>query len=245
LIEKPLSLSAKEAEELVLIAEKKKKILMIGHTFLYNPAIRKMKKYIEEGKVGAIYYMHATRTHLGLVREDVSSVWDLAPHDVSIFNYLIDSMPKYVSALGGNFLQKGKEDVAFITLKYPDGVLANIHVSWADSNKVREVQVVGSKARMVFNDLDNLEKLKIFKKGIFIDKPYNDFGEFQYVLRDGDIISPKIDLLEPLKEQCKHFIGCVTKRKRPLTDGRNGLDVVRVMQAIHASLKNNGHMERV
>lgn len=245
LMEKPLALNPDEAEELVELAKKKKRILMVGHTFLYNSAVRSMRKYIRNGKIGKIYYIQAVRTHLGLIREDVNAVWDLAPHDVSIFNYLIGDMPEFVSAVGGNFLRKGREDVAFITLKYPNGILGNIHVSWADSNKVRRVQAVGSKARIVFDDLDNLEKLKIYEKGIATNLSYTDFGEFQYVLRDGDIFSPKIDQSEPLKEQCRHFIECLKENKNPLTDGKNGLEVVRVMEGIHSSIKNNGRLERI
>jgi predicted dehydrogenase len=241
LAEKPLTIKLEESEKLVEIAKSKNRILMVGHTFLFNPAIRKIKEYIQNGTVGSIYYMHSTRTHLGLVREDVNAIWDLATHDVSIFNYFLDKMPVSVSAVGGCYLKKGREDTAFITLTYPENVIANIQVSWVDSNKVREIQVIGSKTRIVFDDLNNLERIKIYEKGITVgDKPYNDFGEFQYILRDGDIISPKIDLYEPLKAQCDHFLDCVEKRETPLTDGKNGLDIVRVMCAIEKSVKNNG-----
>jgi predicted dehydrogenase len=240
MVEKPLSLRIEEGEELVRIAERKKKILMVAHTFLYNPAIRKMKKYIQRDDFGEIYYLQARRTHLGLIRKDVNAIWDLAPHDVSIFSYLLNALPLTVSAVGGRFLGNYREDAGFIILFYPKGIIGNIHVSWIDTNKVREVVVVGSKKRIVFDDLNNLEKIRVFEKGVAIDDHVDSFGEFQILLRDGDIISPKIKAREPLKEQCSHFLECIEKRKSPLTDGTNGLDVVRVMVAIEESIKRNG-----
>lgn len=245
LVEKPLALKVAEAEEIVRLADGKGAILMVGHTFLYNQGIRKVKQYIEDGTVGDIYYLHATRTHLGLIREDVNAIWDLAPHDVSIFNYLIGTLPETVSATSSSFLSSRRQDVAFINLSYPGNIIANIHVSWIDSNKVREIQVIGSKARVVFNDLDNLERVRIYQKGIMRDKTYNDYGEFQFILRDGDIISPRIDFFEPLKTQCQHFLECLRERKRPFTDGVNGLDNIRVMDAIERSILKNGSPEKV
>lgn len=243
LAEKPLTLDPEESLELVSLAERQKKILMVSHTFLYNAGIIKMKEYIKKGVLGRIYYINATRTHLGLIRNDVNAIWDLAPHDVSIFNYLTDTVPASVSAIGACHLKKGREDVAFINLIYPRDIIANIHVSWTDSNKERTIRVVGSTARAVFNDLDNLERVKIYKKGIEISEEYDDFGGFQLRLRDGDIISPKIELKEPLKEECLHFVECVRKRGRPITDGRNGFEVVKVMSAIERSLRSNGATE--
>ena len=245
LAEKPLTLIPDESLELIKLANEKGKLLMVGHTFLYNSGIIKLKEYIKTKELGKIYYINATRTHLGLIREDVNAILDLAPHDISIFNYLIDATPVSVSAVGACHLKKGREDVAFINLVYPDNIIASIHVSWADSNKERTIRVVGSKARVVFNDLDNLERIKLYKKGISVSEDYDDFGEFQLNLRDGDIISPKIDTKEPLKEQCLHFIECITKGKKPMTDGKNGFDVVKVTSAIEKSLNNGGKVEIV
>ncbi|MBU1122414.1 MAG: Gfo/Idh/MocA family oxidoreductase [Candidatus Omnitrophota bacterium] len=243
LAEKPLTLVPAQSLELAVLAESKNLILMVGHTFLYNTGIRKLREFIDNGELGKIYYINATRTHLGLIREDVNAVWDLTPHDVSIFNYLTGSLPVSVSAVGAAHLKKGREDVAFINLVYPDNIIANIHVSWADTNKERTIRLVGSNARAVFNDLDNLEKVKLYKKGISVSQNYDDFGEFQLLLRDGDIISPRIEIKEPLKEQCSHFLECVTKRLTPFSDARNGFDVVKVMSSIERSLKNNGALE--
>lgn len=240
LVEKPLALSIREAQELVDEADRSKRILMVGHTFLYNPAVRKMKEYIEKGVLGKIYYLQAIRTHLGLIRNDVSSVWDLAPHDVSIFSYLLDRAPKKVSAVGVSHLKQNFEDVAFVNLFYDTNILGNIHISWVDSNKLRQVAVIGSKARILFDDLNPLERLRIFEKGVSIDKPYDTFGEFQLLLRDGDIISPKVEPEEPLRNVCLDFIRSIQTGKKPLADGRNGLEVVRTMCAIHQSIEEEG-----
>ena len=239
LSEKPLTLEPEEALELCRLAEKNDLILMVGHTFLYNPGIRKIKQYIDEAVLGQIYYLNATRTHLGLIREDINAIWDLAPHDISIFNYFLGTTPLQVNAIGACHLKAGKEDVAFINLIYPNSVIANIHVSWEDSNKERTIRVVGSEARSVFNDLDNFERVRLFKKGIGVTQETDDYGDFQLQLRDGDIISPLLELHEPLKEMCAHFIRCVRERSRPLTDGRSGYEVVKVMKAIETEIHKN------
>ena len=240
LVEKPLALNVREARDLVQISETAKKVLMVGHTFLYNPAVRKMKEYMDQGILGKIYYLQSARTHLGLIRNDVSAVWDLAPHDLSIFSYLLGKEPKKVSAVGMCQLNPQLEDVAFVNLFYEDYILGNIHISWVDSNKLRQVAVIGSKARILFNDLDPLERLRIFEKGVSLDKPYTSFGEFQLLLRDGDILSPKVEAEEPLRNVCLEFVDSIQTSKKPLTDGRNGLQVVRAMCAIQESIKREG-----
>ncbi len=239
LAEKPLTLQANESLTLCQLAESRHRILMVGHTFLYNAGIRKMKEYIEQDEVGKIYYLNATRTHLGLVRSDVNAIWDLAPHDISIFNYLLDAKPVKISAVGASHLKEGREDVGFINLVYPGQVVANIHVSWADSNKERTIRIVGSKARVVFDDIDNLERVKLYKKGIHTAAECNSFGEFQLMLRDGDIISPMLESYEPLRKMSAHFVECVSKRTKPLTDGFQGYEVVGIMNEIEKSIKGN------
>jgi len=236
-----LTLVPEESLKLADLAKNKKRILMVGHTFLYNPGIMKLKEYIDNGELGKIYYINATRTHLGLIREDVNAIWDLAPHDVSIFNYLTGKVPIKVDAIGSCHLKKSREDVAFVNLTYPEGIIANIHVSWVDSNKERTIRVVGSKARIVFNDLDNLERVKLYKKGIGVSEDYKDFGEFQLHLRDGDIISPMLNLFEPLGAMCAYFLECTKTREKPRTDGYDGYEVVKVMKEIeNAIAKNTG-----
>ena len=240
LVEKPLALAVDEAEALVKAARAAGRCLMVAHTFLYNPAVRKLKDCVRDHTFGPIYYLVSRRTHLGLIRPDVNAIWDLVPHDVSIFNYLLEMLPTSVNAVGGRFLHQPKEDVGFITLTYPDGMIANIQASWVDSNKVREVVVVGGRKRVVFDDLNNLEKIKIFEKGVAISGDVNSFGEFQLLLRDGDILSPKVAASEPLRNQCEHFFECVREGREPLSGGQAGLDVVRVMAAIDRSLRGAG-----
>jgi len=235
-----MTMRAAESWELVETAQAQGRILMVGHTFLYHPAVRMMRDYVRRGEIGSTYYLHATRTHLGLVRRDVNAVWDLATHDISIFGYLLDARPLSVSAMGGRFLSQDRHDVAFISLEYPGGVIGNIFVSWVDSNKMREVAVIGSRARIVFDDLNNLERLKIYHKGVSLDRPYASFGEFQLLVRDGDIISPRVEMLEPLHEMTEHFLRCLVERRQPHTSGSDGAEVVVILEGIDRSLAANG-----
>jgi predicted dehydrogenase len=236
LVEKPMTLTSPDAQALTKLAADNKRTLFVGHTFLYNPGVRKMKEIIDSGELGAIYYLTATRTHLGLVREDVNVAWDLAPHDIAIFNYLLGAIPVKIEAHGVCHLKKGREDAVFIHLVYPNSILGQIHVSWVDSNKERTVKVIGSEARVIFDDINNLERVKIFKKGIRRSPDYNTYGEFQLLLRDGDIISPRIEPIEPLKAMCTEFVQCLRDGSKPLTDGQSGYEVVRVMEEIDRAL---------
>ena len=241
LIEKPITITARDAEDLVERAAARHLTLMVGHTFIYNPGIRRVKAYIEQGEIGQVYYLYARRTNLGPIRNDVSALWDLASHDVSIFNYLLDSQPSWVSAVGSRVLGNGHEDVGFVSLGYPDNVLGHIHVSWADPSKVREVVVVGSKKRILFDDLNNTERVRVFEKGVTpVSKEAASYGEHQFLIRDGDIISPHLETSEPLKNQCLHFLDCLGQGKCPTSDGKAGLDVVRVMEAVDQSIHQQG-----
>jgi predicted dehydrogenase len=241
LVEKPITTTVAEADKLIDLAASTGQTLMVGHTFIYNPAIAKIKEYLDGTEMGQLYYLYARRTNIGPVRYDVNAVWDLAPHDISIFNYLLDSTPEWVSAVGARVLRNRREDVGFISLSYRAGVVGHVHVSWADAYKVREVVVVGSNKRIVFNDFNSSERVRVFNKGIAIaESEASTYGEHQLLMRDGDIISPKIDVSEPLKNQCSHFLQCVTQGVRPLTDGWAGRNVIQVMEAIDRSIKCNG-----
>jgi predicted dehydrogenase len=241
LVEKPITDKSETAKELVDLAKSKNLTLMVGHIFLYNPAVEKLKTYINDDDLGKIYYLYARRTNLGPIRKNVNALWDLAPHDISMFNYFLDEMPKSVSAVGTHFLRDSLEDVGFITLRYQKNVIANIHVSWADPHKVRETVVVGSKKRIVFDDTSATDKISVFEKGVSakIVEP-KSYGEYQLSIRNGDIIIPHIGIGEPLKRQVEHFLDCVSKGRKPLTDGVNGLQIVQVMEAIEASMQQNG-----
>lgn len=241
LVEKPFVLRVAEGQELIDRAAADHVVLMVGHTFLYNPGVQKMKEFMRSDDCGEVYYLHATRTNLGPIRHDANALWDLAPHDISIFGYLLEQQPVSVTAVGTKSLHNSREDVGFITLMYANGILGHIHVSWIDPDKVREVVVVGSKRRIIFNDLNNLERLRIFEKGVApVTGDVNGYGEFQLRIRDGDIISPKVETSEPLKNQCAHFVDCIRGKQRPLSDGQQGLDVVRVLAAVDESLKRQG-----
>ncbi len=241
LIEKPMTANAEQAQELVELAERKGLTLMVGHTFLYNDAVLKLRELVREARLGRIYYLYSRRTNLGPFRDDVNAIWDLAPHDVSIFGFLLDQTPQWASATGVHALNHGCCDAAFVTLGYGDGVLAHVHVSWADPHKVRELVVVGSERSAIFDDISVEARLKIFERGVRALSPTEvGFGEHQLLVHGGDIIIPRLNASEPLKNLGRHFIECVVQRKRPLSDGRNGLEVVRIMEAIDHSLQCKG-----
>lgn len=240
LVEKPLTTTSTHAEKLIELAESHSATLMVGHTFIFNAGVRKVKEYVQH-ETGRVYYLYARRTNLGPIRRDVNALWDLAPHDIAIFNYLLDSTPEWVSAIGGKVLGNCRDDVGFVSLGYPDNVLGHVHVSWADPDKAREVVVVKSDRRIVFNDLNGPEQVRVFEKGVSpVDEEPLNYGEFRFQIRDGDIISPRIEPVEPLKNQCRHFLECIRTGKRPMSNGIHGRDVVRVLEAINRSIERKG-----
>jgi predicted dehydrogenase len=239
-VEKPLGISSAQCEEMVAEAKKRKLKLMTGHTFVYTAAVNKVKELIEAGELGDILYISTTRVNLGIFQEDINVVWDLAPHDVSILNYILDSTPDSVAAHGHSYIRGNVEDVAFLTFRYPKSILTHVHVSWLNPNKIRSTTVVGSKKMLVYDDVSTLEKIRVYDKGVTVQPHYDTFGEFQLSYRFGDIYTPRLDDSEPLKNECQHFIQCIHKQEKPRSDGRAGLDVVQVMELACASLKQNG-----
>jgi predicted dehydrogenase len=241
LVEKPMALHAGGCEMLCDLADSAGRVLMVGYTFLYNAGVRKMKEVMAPEQFGQPYYLHATRTNLGPIRQDVNAAWDLAPHDIAIFNHLLDEQPLWASAIGTRVLKTNREDIAFATLGFRNDVVGNIHVSWADPNKVREVVAVGSRRRVVFDDLNNVERVRVFERGVSVGEAKSDsFGEFKLLVRDGDIISPKVEPSEPLKNQCADFVNAIVTGEAPLTGGRFGAGVVRTLVAIDASMRARG-----
>src|SRR5947207_10356834 len=243
LVEKPLTTIAEDAAELIDLADANARTLMVGHTFVYNGGIRKVKECLNQGS-DQVYYLYSSRTNLGPIRNDVNALWDLAPHDVAIFNYLLDSTPRWVSAVGVNILGNCREDVGFVSLGYSGDradIVGHIHVSWADPHKTRELVVVGSDRRVVFNDLNGIEQVRVFEKGVKAapEEPLT-YGEHRLQIRDGDIVSPKLEISEPLKNQCRHFVDCVVSGATPNTSGRDGERVVRVLEAVDRSLRLHG-----
>lgn len=243
LVEKPIAININEAKELVRIARHKKRILMVGHTFKFNPGIKKLKEIIKNKELGRIFYIYSRRTNLGPLRRDVNAVWDLAPHDISILNYLLGGLPLSVSAWGQKYLPHNLEDVSFIMLTFRNKIMAHIHVSWLDPKKTREIVVVGSKKMAIFDDL-NLEKpIVIYDKRVMKKKfrqNYDSFEEFQMIIRDGKATTPKVKKEEPLKLECRHFVESLRKHKKPLTDGKDGLEVLTVLSGIQKSLDKGG-----
>ncbi|MHC4661679.1 MAG: Gfo/Idh/MocA family protein [Planctomycetota bacterium] len=240
LAEKPLALTAAECFELHNLAVSKKRILVVGHVFLFNSGVIELKKCIDEQIVGTVYYGHATRVNLGPIREDVGAVYDLATHDVSIFNYLFDGCPGAVSASGKSFLQESLEDLAFITLTYPSGRVANVHVSWLDPKKIRTITLVGDKKMVTWDDLDPVGPIHIYDKGVIQEPYYSSFGEFHLLAREGDITIPKVRMSEPLRAQAQHFIECVSKRKESFSNGKFAAEVVAVLEAANKSIEAGG-----
>lgn len=251
LIEKPLAMSSKEARCLLQIAKERNLVLMVGHVFLYNPAVRKLKELYESGELGEIYYLYSQRLNLGRVRQDVDVLWNFCPHDFSIMMFLLDRKIESISARGLSMLQPGISDVAFIQVTFEGGIGCHVHVSWIDPNKVRRMTIVGSKKMAVYDDVRSDRKIQVFDRGIhkgIFDASfgsYDNFGSFQFLVRAGDIFIPKIDATEPLYLECRHFVECIVEGKTPLTDGLHGLRVVEALEAASHSMQNNGAMVSV
>jgi predicted dehydrogenase len=238
-VEKPLVLNIEHGRRLVELAEKNKRILMVGHIMEYHPASLKLKEYIESGKLGKIHYLYAIRVNLGKVRDIENSLWSFAPHDISLIVFLLNQMPTRVTATGADYLQKNIEDVVFMTLHFPDKTMAHIHVSWLDPHKERKLTVVGSKMMAVFDDAESSEKIWLYDKGVDSKLDYNTYGEYLSV-RAGDIVIPRIDSTEPLKLECEHFINCIKTRTQPRSDGRDGLKVLTILSAAQKSMEQGG-----
>lgn len=245
LVEKPITTLVADAVELGRLAEERSLTLMVGHTFIYNSGISAIESYLEQ-RQDRIYYLHASRTNLGPIRRDVNAVWDLATHDIAIFNHLLKATPQWVSAVGSKVLGNSRVDVGFICMGYENGVIGHIHVSWADPNKCREVVVVCSERRLVFDDLSRSEPVRIYEKGVraITDEP-ESFGEHQLKIRQGAIVSPPIEVSEPLKNQCRHFLECLHLGLRPRTGVDEGIGVLTTLDAIEQSMQLQGAKVKV
>lgn len=238
--EKPMATSVSECEELIRLSKEKNRTLFVGHIFLYNASVLKLKEYVQGGELGNVCYICSSRLNLGPVRSDVNALWDLATHDISILLYLVNSEPVSVNCQGLAYLNRKIHDVCTMTINFENGCMAILHASWLDPNKVRTMTIVGDRKMAVYNDIDPLEKIKIYEKGV--DKPpYTDtYGDFQFSYRYGDTFSPRVVEVESLKAECRHFLECLEKGLVPRTDGVNGLKVVQVLTAAEFSLQNGG-----
>ncbi len=240
LIEKPMAASVQECNGLVSLADKLKLTLMVGHTFLYSPQVHAIKDIVDSGELGKILYVSSRRLNLGLFQKDINVAWDLAPHDIAIVLYVLGEMPQCVSCQGKAHITDGIEDVTNMTLHFPSGVFAMIQSSWLDPSKTREVTFVGTKKMLVYDDIEQTEKIKVYDKRVEVPPHYDTFEQFKYSYHYGDVYSPHIKQAEPLRTECQHFVECIQQGIRPLSDGHNGLMVVRVLEAASNSLKNSG-----
>jgi predicted dehydrogenase len=249
LVEKPITTRTEEAEELTELADRKGLVLLVGHVFVFNQAVQRVRQYIESGDLGRVYYVSMVRTNLGPIRMDVNASWDLISHDVSIVNYWLGSEPETVSAVGGSWINPGIEDAVFATLRYPNSVLVNVHASWLNPRKARDITVAGDKRMLTFDDMNLLEPVRIYDKQVTdkTSKPsfIDTFASFRASVRDGDITIPKISAGEPLKAECDHFLDCVRNGKRPIVSGREATAVVRALEGIDRSMRDEGREQRL
>jgi predicted dehydrogenase len=249
LVEKPLTTEVEQGVELLELATSQGLTLMVGHVFVYNPAVRKVKEFLDAGHLGKVYYVSMVRTNLGPIRGDVNAAWDLAAHDLSIANYWLNAEPLSVSAIGGTWINKGIEDAVFATLRYPQGVLVNLHTSWLNPRKTRDITVVGERRMLTFDDMNLNEPLHIYDKQVSAARTgptyVDSFASFYASARKGDVTVPKVARGEPLAAQCAHFLECIVTGKQPFTSGREGIAVVRALEAIQRSIRTGGREEQV
>jgi predicted dehydrogenase len=239
-IEKPMASSAAECRDLIGLAEKNGLTLMVGHTFIYTSAVRKIKEIVSGDDFGELYYISSRRLNLGLFQKDINVAWDLAPHDISIILYIMGQMPASVNCQGKAHITQGIEDVTNMSLNFGNGGFATIHSSWLDPNKIRVMTIVGSKMMIVYDDTEPLEKIKIYDKRVEVPPHYDSFGEFQYSYHYGDMHAPYLQQSEPLKDECQHFYDCITTKAKPDSSGLEGLQVIEILEAASQSLKNGG-----
>lgn len=239
-IEKPMASSVRECEDLIRLAHEHHRVLMIGHTFLYSSVVRRIKEIVSSGDIGDIHYICSRRLNLGLFQQDINVTWDLAPHDISIILYILGETPVAVNCAGSAHVAPKIEDVTTVWLSFKNNRSAIIQSSWLDPRKVREMTIVGSKRMLVYDDVAQLEKIKIFDTRVEAPPHYDTFADFHYAYHYGDMYIPHIKQEEPLKVECQHFIDCIERRGTPLSGGKEGVDLVRILEACSMSLKQNG-----
>lgn len=243
-VEKPLTSTSEQAKELVNIAKEKKLILNVDHTFIYTSSVQKIKEIVDRGDLGNILYFDSVRINLGLFQHDVNVIWDLAPHDISIIEFCTGKKAVSVNATGSavmKYSDKDIENIAYLTINFEDGSIAHIHVNWLSPVKIRKIIFGGSERMLVFDDMENAEKIKIYDTGVKIDKK-EEIYESLIQYRIGDMLSPAISNKEALKEEVEHFYNCIKENKNTITDGEMGLRVVRILEAANESLRNNGSL---
>lgn len=247
LIEKPMTHSSETSRELIELADERGLTLMVDHTFVYTGAVRKIREIVDRGELGDLYYFDSVRVNLGMFQHDVNVVWDLAPHDVSIMEHVLDAKPRAVSAHGAahvDYSDEPVENIAYITVHYPDNLIAHVHVNWLAPVKVRKTLLGGDRKMIVYDDNEPDEKVKVYDKGVEIE-PSDDPEKIYETLvsyRTGDMYSPKLDKTEALKRETGHFLRCITSGEDPVTDGTEGLRVVRILEAAQRSIDAQGQL---
>ena len=241
LVAKPLAASVREAEELVALAECEQRILMVDHTFIYTHAVQKMKEAVKNESLGDIYYFDSVRINLGLFQRDLNVVWDLAPHDLSILLYVLETMPTSLIATGAAHSKSAIENIAYVSMELENNTIAHIHLNWLAPVKVRRTIISGSKKMLIYDDLEADEKIKIYDRGVEISDIHKD-GLYKTLInyRTGEMVAPNLEKVEALRTECEHFIQCILDGKRPITDGQEGIKVVRILEAIERSLRSKG-----
>ncbi len=243
-IEKPFTRTSPEAKELIELAKKKKLMIMVDHTFIFTGAVKKIKQLVDDGVMGDIYYYDSTRVNLGLFQSDVNVIWDLAPHDFSIIDYVIKNKPVAITAHGMDHFNRGHENIAYITIYFEGNMMAHLNLNWLSPVKIRATLIGGQKKMLVWNDLEADEKIKIYDRGVNVD---DKEGLYKLLIdyRSGDMWSPRIDRTEALKIELEYFVECITKKINPINDGEAGLRVVRMLEATNESLKNKGKIVNI
>jgi predicted dehydrogenase len=240
LIEKPMASSSAECEELIEIAQKNGLVLMVGHTFLYSAPVRKIVEIVQAGDIGEIRYISSRRLNLGLFQKDINVTWDLAPHDISIILHILGEFPLAVNCQGNAHVTEGIEDVTNMSLTFRNKRFATIQSSWLEPRKIREMTIVGTRRMIIYDDVETLEKIRIYDVRVERPPHYDTFAEFHYSYHYGDSYIPHIKQEEPLKVECQHFLDCIANGSRPLTSGHEGLELVKILEAATVSLKQSG-----
>ena len=242
LVEKPLTSNSDQARRLIDEAGRRNLVLMVDHTFVYTGAVRKIKELTEDNKLGELYYYDSVRVNLGLFQHDVNVIWDLAVHDLSIMDYVLPSTPVAVSATGMSHVQGQPENIAYLTIFFPDRQIAHLHVNWLAPVKVRRTLIGGSERMIVYDDLEPSEKIKVYDKGITVSQKPEAVYDLLVSYRSGDMWAPRLDNVEALRAEAVHFSDCINRKTRPLTDGQTGLRIVRLLEAAERSLRERGNV---
>jgi predicted dehydrogenase len=244
LMEKPLTATAREAEELIALADKNHRVLMVDHTFVYTGAVRKMKEILKSGELGDLLYFDSVRINLGLFQRDINVLWDLAPHDLSIMDYLIERQPEGVSALGSCHIEPGIENIAYLMMQFADDFIAHFHFNWLAPVKIRRTLIAGARKMILYDDIEPTEKVRVYDKGVTANRIGDREADYQTLVsyRTGDVWAPKLDATEALRHVVGEFLNSIRERRKPLTDGEAGLRVVRILEAAQQSIKQGGQV---